>query len=261
MTTKIKFWQWPNLLAFDACVAALVWLQVFSTGQSAELSTAAYAVLALSVWLTYMADRLFDVARRGEARLLSARHQFAKRNMRGLWLVWGIVLLADLRIATTGLDPSQLDKGFVLFCLCLAYTGLNHLLSKRFFPKELLVALIFAGGTQVFLPEYTEWQCLTGYVLLCLINCLMIGWKETAVDAMLEVRSLTSVLDRRRVYPLLAAGTVLAWFSSCPIALLPSMLALGGLQFCRDRFGQERFRVLCDAALLVGPLLYLFVRA
>ena len=256
MTTKIKFWQWPNVLAIDACAIALAWLWVFADAQSAQLSFTAYTVLALSVWLTYLADRLFDAARRKEAQLLSTRHRFAKRNMRTLWLIWVFALLVNILIATTGLSQPQLGKGFALLLVCLTYTGFNHFLSKRFFPKELLVAFIFAGGSQVFLPEPTEWASVTSYILLCLINCLMIAWKEKSVDALLQVRSLTSVLDSRWVYPVLASGIGLSLFSSCTLALLSSMLALCGIHFSRERWGREHFRVLCDTALLTGPLFY-----
>lgn len=258
MTTKIKFWQWPNLLAIDASAVALAWLWVFAEEQSVTLSSTAYSVLALSVWLTYLSDRLFDAAPRRKAQLLSARHQFAKRNRRSLWLTWTFVLLADVGMAAAELAPAQLEKGFALLLVCLTYTGLNHFLSRRFFPKELLVGLIFAGGPQVFLPEYTAWPCLTGYILLCMMNCLVIGWKESSVDAMLEVRSVASVLERRWLYPLLAVGLFFAFYSGCLVALLPSILALALLHFRHKRFNQECFRVLCDAALLIGPVLYWF---
>lgn len=256
MTTKIKFWQWPNLLAIDASAIALAWLWVFAAEQSVQLSVSAYVVLGLSVWLTYLSDRLFDVGRRPAAQLLSTRHRFAKRYGRALWQVWGGVLLANLLLAATRLSQTQIEKGFTLLLFCLAYTALNQGLSRRFFPKELLVALIFAGGPQVFLPTYTRWPCLTGFILLCLINCLMIAWQEKSVDAQLQVRSLSSTLHRRWGYPLLAAGSGLSWFSGDTLALLPSMLALGLLHFYSKSLSPERFRVLCDAALLIGPGFY-----
>lgn len=256
--TKIKFWQWPNILALDAALVAAIWLWVFAEKQSAEPGMTAYVVLALSVWLTYLADRLFDVSPREERQLLSARHRFAKHRGRLLWLIWVAILVLNIALAMTGLSQAQLIKGFVLLFLCLTYTGLNQLLSKKFFPKELVVALIFAGGTQVFLPAHTEWPLLSGLILLCLINCLMIAWKEKSVDAMLQVRSLSSALSERWIYHLLAVGTGLAFFSSVGItALLPPTLALCLIHFSRALFSKECYRVLCDAALLTGPLFYL----
>lgn len=257
-SAEIKSYQWPNILAFDAVAIALAWLWVFSNQQSAQLSFTSYLVLALSVWLTYQSDRLFDVARRSQTQLLSARHQFAKRHLGRLGLIWFIVLFIALGIALTGLNSDQLLKGFVLLFFCLAYTGGNQILFKKFFPKEPLVALIFATATQVFLPESTEWRSLTGYVLLCLINCLLIAWKEHSIDAMLKVRSVTNILDARWTYPLLFLGLGLALYSDARIALIPSMLALAWLHYRQESHEKESFRVLCDAALLLGPILYMF---
>lgn len=258
MITKIRSWQWPNILAIDASVIAAVWLWVFAETQAAELGMAAYAVLAMSVWLTYVSDRLFDVNSRGQAQLLSTRHQFTKRYRRQLWLIWSAVLVINVVTALISLNAFQIQKGLALLFFCLAYTSFNQLLSQRFFPKELLVALIFACGTQVFLPDYSNWQCLIIFTVICLINCLIIGWKEQSVDALLQVRSITSVLNRRWLYPLLAATILLSIFSSCLIALLPTTWALSVLQLCNKRISAEPFRVLCDAALLLGPLFYFF---
>lgn len=257
-SAKIKSYHWPNILAIDAVAIALAWLWVFSNQQSAQLSYTAYLILALSVWLSYQSDRLFDVARRKQAQLLSARHQFAKRHLRPIWLTWFLVLFIALGIALTGLNADQLIKGFVLLLICLAYTGGNQSLSKKFFPKEPLVALIFATAPQVFLPGFIEWRCLTGYALLCFINCLLIAWKERSIDARLKVVSLSKVVDQRWAYPLLFSGLGLAVFSTCRVALVPSMLALAWLHYRQAYHNEESYRVLCDAALLIGPILYLF---
>jgi len=258
MTAKIKFWQWPNILAVDAGLLSAAWLWVFAREQSAGLGMMPYVILVLSVWLTYSADRLFDVSSRAQSQLLSARHQFAKRHARMLWLIWAGLLLLSITLAITSLSHTQLGKGFVLLFVCLTYTGLNQVLSKRFFPKELMVAVIFAWGTQVFLPAHTEWLCLAGFTLLCLANCLSIGWKEKTIDAGLKVRSLTNILSIRWINLLLLAGISLSLFSSCMVALLPSILGLALIHFKRGHFSREAFRVLCDSALLLGPLLYFF---
>lgn len=258
MTRKVRIWQWPNLLALDAVLVAVAWLWVFAINQSQAPGLPACLVLGMSVWLTYTADRLFDVRPREPSQLLSARHQFAWSREKRLWLIWAGVLVVNIAVAFTGLDSPQLDKGFILLIACLAYTALNQLLSARFFPKELLVALIFAGGTQIFLPDFSEWISLISFTLLCLINCLMISWKEASFDARLKVRSLTSLMNEKWAVPLLAATTVLSQASDCRIALLPSSLSLILLWLIRTRTDSESYRVLCDVALLTGPVLYFF---
>jgi hypothetical protein len=258
MTAKIKFWQWPNILAIDASLIAVAWLWVFAREQGADLAPAAYAVLATSVWLTYLSDRLFDAGSRDEAELLSARHKLAKHRARPLWSDWTAVLVVNLGIALTGLTTAQLQKGIVLLVLCLAYTASNHFLSKRFFPKELCVALIFTGGIQVFLPGPLDGPGAIGFALLCLSNCLCIGWKEAAVDTSLKVRSLSSISNPRWSYPFLTAAAGFSFFSSGSSALLPCILFLLTTQILRRHFRPEFFRVLCDASLFIGPLVYTF---
>jgi len=259
MTTKIKLWQWPNILAIDAGLLSAAWLWAFAEVQSTQLTLGAYTVLAMSVWLTYVADRLFDVSSRAESRLLSDRHRFAKQDQPILWLLWGMVLLTNISLALVSLSATQMQKGLSLLFLCLAYTACSQALSKRFFPKELLVALIFTGGTQVFLPELSAWPCLAAFTLLCLANCLCISWKEHYIDAELQVQSLSNFVDKIWLYPLLLVSAALSGTSSYTAALLPAIFAVLILQLNAKRLGVESFRVLCDAALFIGPLCYLFV--
>lgn len=256
MTEPIRFWQWPNLLAFDACLIAVSWLGVFAEEQSVKLPFAAYAVLAMSVWLTYTADRILDTLPRSAHSLHSTRHRYVKAKAKPLGLAWTLVLLINLTTAFLGLEPGQLLKGCGLLVICLTYTALNQVLSHRFFPKELLVALIFAGGTQVFLPGQSAWPELGAFAWLCFINCLMISWKEHSIDAQLQVRSIASALNRRWIVVPFAITTAMAPLDHSGIAVVSSLLALALLEFKQADFHEESFRVCCDAALLLGPGLY-----
>lgn len=258
MSTKIKFWQWPNILAIDASLIAVVWLWVFAREQSADLSLASYAVLAMSVWLTYISDRLFDAGPRHKDDLLSDRHKFAKRRARPLSVIWAVVLPVNLLIAISELDTEQLLKGFALLAVCLAYTISNHHLSKKFFPKELFVALIFTGGIQVFLPQHMAWPSLISFALICLTNCLCIGWKEAKVDNALNSKSLSSISDMRLFYPLMLTAVGFSALSSGYSAFLPCILFLLIIHIRRRHYHTESFRVLCDALLLFGPMVCFF---
>ena len=76
----IRLWQWPNLLAVDAALIALAWQAAFAAALGNEVSAAAQIVLGLSVWLTYMADRLFDVAKRPLQQLHSDSSPVLRSN-------------------------------------------------------------------------------------------------------------------------------------------------------------------------------------
>jgi hypothetical protein len=252
---RIRLWQWPNLLALDAALIALVWQAAFADALGHEVSVAAQSVLGLSVWLTYMADRLFDVAKRPPEQLHAIRHRFAKQHFGVIWGFWLCVLIANIGIALTGLSISELRNGLVLLTFCLLYTALNQALSRRFFPKELCVALIFAGGVIVFLlPSANLWPPACALALLCLTNCLMIGAKEQCIDAALQVRSLS-----RLPSPLIHLLEVSCALSLCFLNqawALPIGLSLGALLIihaCQKRLCVETFRVLTDSALLLGP--------
>jgi len=257
MKHKIQIWQWPNILSLDAALIAMSWQWVFSNSTGSSPGTASYLVLGLSVWLTYQADRLLDVSTRSFDRLSSSRHRFAKQNKSALWRIWWLGLFGNVSLALTALNPQQLARGFALLAVCLLYTFLNQHLSKRFFPKELLVAIIFASGTQVFLPQAADIFSILSFTIVCLANCLIISIKERAVDARLRVRSLSNLIRTNWLPPALIASLIFASTSSYAIALVPPMLGLMTLYALRAQIETERFRVLADLALLAGPVAYL----
>ena len=253
---RIRIWQWPNLLALDAALIALAWQQTWALSSGFQLSPPTRLVLALSVWLTYTADHLFDVAQRPATQLQSARHRFAKQHFRGLVGLWGLLLVANLSIALRYLEALQLRQGGCLLLACLLYTGLSQFCSRSFFPKEICVAVIYACGTTALLPHAGAPLALASgsLALLCLINCLMISAKERPIDAALQVRSLNHVPRHWMRGLFLAAALPLIWLDA-PLALggACSLAALSVLQRREARLSIEAFRVLADAALLLGP--------
>lgn len=252
-----RYWQWPNVLAIDAALIAVIWqISLANTLSIPPVGLAAHIVLGLSVWLTYSADRLFDVASRADSALLSARHRFSKRNARRLWRVWFVLLAADLLLATQ-LTSGQLKQGAFLLSVCLIYTLLNQKLSRRFFPKEICVALIYAGGVVVFLPEVLKIDFFIAFTGLCLLNCLIIGAKEREIDAEMHVHSIALKIADRWLMPTawIAAGAVLWSGVELSYAMALSFGLLGALQSLRNRVDVETFRVLADAALLFAPIM------
>lgn len=257
----VKFWQWPNLLGLDAAAIACAWMAVFAArrGTVSAPGAAAYLVLGSSVWLTYMADRLLDARPRPLADLLALRHRFAKQNQPALWGLWSLTLLATAGTALATLTRTQLQMGATLLLAALTYTALNLCWSKYFFPKEFLVAALFAAGTQVFLPNPKLDLSVLVFTLICLGNCLAIADKERTVDARLRTRSLALWVSASGITLLLLAAALLALDCHPIPALLGSALCLTLVFLLRHRLPTETYRVLCDASLLVGPAVELLL--
>ena len=251
----IRLWQWPNILAIDTALIAIFWQLSLARALNTEIGWAASAVLGLSVWLTYVADRLLDVRSREKAALFSLRHQFVKQYHQTLWRVWFVLLAMNLVVARQ-LTAMQLKNGSLLLIFCLLYTILNQKLSRHFFPKEICVALIYASGVIIFMPVAYPIGFFGIFALLCLLNCLMIGAKEKVIDAKMRIHSVTPLIAESWLTPLALLGAGLAIWrgSELWLGLAISLGLLGLLHGLRKRISMETFHVLADATLVLGAL-------
>ncbi|MGC6424753.1 MAG: hypothetical protein ACON4O_07185 [Lentimonas sp.] len=256
MNLAIKAWHYPNVLGIDAAVIAVVWQILVAIEQGVSLSYSAHWVLGLSVWLTYMADRLYDVSKHDPQQLLSLRHSLAKRHRKTLWSFWFAVLSINAAIAFLGLDSQQLLNGFALLSACLTYTLLNQLLSKRFFPKEMLVALIFAGGVIGFIDPLPNVSVFLIFAAACFLNCICIGQKEVAIDQALRVHSLAMKLNPWFTFSFSLISTLICLWLNTTLAwgVAIVLTATSLLYFYKSRIETECYRVLVDSSLLLGAL-------
>jgi len=252
--------QLYNWLSVDAALIAVAWQWGFARAWERPLNPVAPVILACSVWLTYMADRLYDVRGRSQEELLSARHQFTQRHTKILWRLWWCVLGIDIAIAFLYLEHWELTNGFYLLAACLIYTGANQLLSKRFFPKELCVAGIYVAGVAIFLPGPIHWPSYSLLAAICLFNCLSIGRKETRMDRAMQIYSLTRWFSPPIAHSLFLLALLIGLIISGPVslALALTLCAQWLLYMLRLRMDAELFRILADAALFLGPLILLF---
>ena len=255
MDPSIRLWQWPNILAIDTALVAILWQLGLVRALNTEIGWAASAVLGLSVWLTYVADRLFDVRSREKVALFSLRHQFAKRYRQALWYAWFVLLAMNLLLARQ-LTGMQLKNGCLLLIFCLLYTILNQKLSRHFFPKEICVALIYASGVIIFMPVAYPLGFFGVFALLCLLNCLMIGAREKVIDAKMHVHSIATLVAERwlTLFALFGAGLAIWRGGELWLGLAISLGLLGLLHGLRRRISMETFRVLADASLVLGAL-------
>ena len=153
--TLLRYW---HLLSLDAPTVAALWCWAF--GRAARLWLAPWlpAALALGTWLFYVADRLLD-ARLSPESTLQERHRFHHRHRRWFLGVAAPVALA-LALLVARMPRSLIADYCVLGALSLLYLGLVHLPARargkslRYFPKEFVVALLFAAASA--LPAWDE---------------------------------------------------------------------------------------------------------
>jgi hypothetical protein len=256
------WWLWPNLLSLDAPTVAVLWQSFLAHHYSLPLSPAARAALGLTVWATYLLDRLLD-ARQPASAAEPARHRFYRRHARLMWTILAIASTADALIAALWLRPIVVRDGLITLAGVAAYLALVHLggITLRI-PKEIAAAVLFTGGT--FLTAWATLPCpslafaAAAFFVLCLANIIAI---ETWESSDSPLQPLTRWLARTYLFWVPAAVIVCAllgrnpWYAS--IAL--SAAACAGLFLLGRRVSLDARRVLVDGVLL-SPIFFLILR-
>jgi hypothetical protein len=269
---QVVWWLWPHVLSLDAPIVAIVWQHWWARGVGLRITWVQDAVLALGVWMIYLADRLADTRPGTLAPPETARHAFSSRHRRVLQPLLALVIVSLVVLTPAELPGRQFAAGLGLLFVAGGYFWRIH--SRRpqpwvgWFPKEAFVGMIFAVGTCFFVV----WRgfpavplLLVGgplFGVLCFFNCALITRWETSARDQSEPTSLLNAfpwLESRLgagCYGLAAAAGLLGiWAGSAeflPIAL--GALALAILDFQRAVLSANVLRVLADLALL-APLL------
>jgi hypothetical protein len=264
------WWQWYTILSLDAVAASLAWQQMLAQVGGAPLRPAHAAVLGLSVWLAYSADRWIEGWRLPLENALTQRHYFAVRWRWPLFALWITLLAADLTIAFTQLTARELHAGYALLAGVAAYLLVHPFVRrvKRFQPpKELIVAVLITAGMSLFVvvqPHASENALILPIALtalLCFCNCVLISLWEQEVDTTHGQISFANQFDRAH-----GAGHLFPWAlgvisglvsplaqSYQRVALLcvaASAFLLGLVDFLEPRIGRQLARVLADVVLL-----------
>src|SRR5580658_6901540 len=106
-------WLWFNLLSLDAPLIALVWQDFLARCYPTVLHPTGRAVLGLTVWAIYLADRLLDV-RFPASAAESVRHQIYRRHRVFAQTLFAIVVCIDLVVTLFWLRPAVFDNGLLL---------------------------------------------------------------------------------------------------------------------------------------------------
>jgi hypothetical protein len=183
---------WLNLLCLDAPIVAVSWQWLFAHTFGAHLSLALRALLFLTAWLIYLADRFADTIKLPANSPISLRHRFCREHMIGWWVAVVVIFVLDVALALRSLDLQMLLLGGTLAALCLLYLFVNHSLGGKWRPiplKEKAIGILFAAGTTLGvvgqLPGLTVsfGVAVILFAILCTFNCLSIAAWERDLDA------------------------------------------------------------------------------
>lgn len=183
---------WLNLLCLDAPIVAVTWQWFFAETFGARLGWVLRALLFLTAWLIYLADRFADTIRLPAGVPLSLRHQFCREHMVGWWIAVVVIFCLDLGLALRSLDLQMLLLGGTLAAICLLYLFINHSLGGRWRPipmKEKAIGVLFAAGTTLaVVAQLPGLSVAFGvavilFAILCTYNCLSIAAWERELDA------------------------------------------------------------------------------
>jgi hypothetical protein len=256
MPTRVRppAWLWFNLLSLDAPVIALVWQDFLARCYPTTLHPTGRAVLGLTVWAIYLADRLLDIRHPAYA-LESVRHNFYRQHRAFAQTLLALVVGIDVLVTRLWLRPAVFDNGLVItggvivYLAAFPFTGWSPAAWKR--P---LAALLFTAGT--FLIAWTGagqpairlvWPA-AAFCALCLGNLFMIElWtREAPPPGHLHLWVWLLFLSVCLVW-----ARSSSWFA----AILFSAAGLYALARWGRRISRDARCVLADAVLLT-PLLF-----
>ncbi|MGB6690218.1 MAG: hypothetical protein WBE76_20475 [Terracidiphilus sp.] len=268
----LRLW---HLASLDAPTVAVVWALAFAWAAGVRLPIWVPVLLALVVWVVYVADRLLDARRAfgfGQRDSLRERHRFHWRYRRILEPLAIAAAVAAAWIVVSRVPAASRGRDAVMGVAALAYftrVHSGHRLARgisRFRPpvltKEFLVGLLFTAGC--VLPAWNRvglraWPLvlpMAYFAGLAWLNCHAIDhWEAHAsgnsiarVAALLGVAGAISAVfvfaDEPRMAALLFSGAAAAM-----------LLAL--LDRTRGRLTPLTLRAAADLVLLTPVALLL----
>ena len=291
----VRYW---HLLSLDAPSVATLWAWSLARAFHLALTCDSLLLLFAGTWLIYVADRILDGLRSKNGQhspRLRERHFFYMRH-RAAAIRVAIPVSAFLAwLVFAHMLPSARRSDILIFVIAIAYFCLVHLRGpeiERWFPKELIVAIVFASATAVpawsrlaanALAENKSELALVAalFAALCWLNCIAIEKWETSRNPSVAVgpahnrhwyaenADAITRCGQRRLRQLSATIAAAALFAGALLlhsALLPAELCFAAalsaalfLALDRSRLGAFHLRIAADAALLT-PLLILVVR-
>ncbi|MBK1878423.1 hypothetical protein [Pelagicoccus mobilis] len=251
----LKHLKWLTLLSLDAPIVAVAWQALISKSVASSQNWHHFAIVSLSVWLGYSADRWFDTLSRSPSK--SEQHSFYLKFRNSVLLTWILVLITAVTLSLTTLETSELLKGLALMCSAIAYTLFaQRARSLRFYPiaKTAFTSALILAATLIFqemqrippLPILSIW-------LLFFTNCLLIRTWSHPHETITRQAAFLGFFS----CAVLSVSVIWTQFSMIGISCFLSLLALTTLHL-RFKSGELiTKRALADICLLtpILPLL------
>jgi hypothetical protein len=248
-----SFLRWLERLSLDAVVVAVVWAEALARTAGHGLDVGSLVILALATWLTYVADRLWEV-RPGHGAPPTDRHRFYQRNFRPWAIVWLLVFPVTVVAATLSLPAGKLLLGWSLVVLIAGYLLLLEadLSSRmRMVLKRTAVPLIFTAGVAWMAGSWSsrDGQLATA-VLFCaaLLNVGAIGLWENQPD---PLPLLLRAIDVAAFGALGLAGALGIWARN-PVGIPATVAVLGFAAMFHDARSARRHPVRSISDLILA---------
>src|SRR5665213_4378258 len=120
-------WLWPNLLSLDAPLVALLWQLLFVRCFHGSLGLLPAALLAVAVWIIYVADRTLDAWHGAPGTAEQPRHEFYRRHWRTVLPIWIAALGGGAWLAWSRLPGPLFVEGAVVGSCTVFYLAAVHL--------------------------------------------------------------------------------------------------------------------------------------
>ncbi|HYC85537.1 MAG TPA: hypothetical protein VEB86_09960 [Chryseosolibacter sp.] len=260
-----RIYRLVNILSLDVVAGAVATALLFARVFEVTILPYGLGALALSVWIIYTADHLWDAWRiRGHAS--SARHRFHQVHFKRLAILLMIAAIADM-VLIFFIRPPVFRGGVIL----LLFTGVYLIVQPRLpFLKEAFVACLYALGVLLPSVAVTAKEFTTSHVILainfflvCLLNLYIFSWFDTERDVQDRLGSFVTRFGRQTtssvIYCLFAFAcafsAILLFLDNlglAPLYLIVMAAALMAIFMNPGYFGShDRYRLWGDAVFLL----------
>lgn len=259
----LSFFRGLNLISLDVVLIALAWEEVFARAVHTNLQWEERAVLAISIWMVYVADHWVDImvdAHDIDASNKAPRHHFVRSHT--LWLGCFFILALLMNVCLLKyLSKNLVIAGIFLACGTAGYLMLNYLFVRRghwLKGREIIISIVFSIGCGLVAIVQVHqtgllWLWIMVFSIIAFINCTLIARMERKIPIM-------RLAPKYFFSPGLVLGfcliTLFSSFFIAPVlkAFCWSLVGLAFVPMTAKRFGYESASLAADQVLFFAAL-------